>query len=163
MIKGAAALLLLAALGVAPAGPSTTVDLGTEAAAHRLTPDTIAWDLGPDPAGKSKQLGAAPAGGLVAGATGLTGGTVIPLTYDPAGLSPALKAKYPNLASLGALHVSARRRPAAARSGGGRGDPERHARRRHRAADAGRHRRRLRPTLGGAGHTAFTRRALMGC
>jgi pullulanase len=107
MIKGAAALLLLAALGVAPAGPSTTIDLGTEAAAHRLTPDTIAWDLGPDPAGKSKQLGAAPAGGLVAGATGLTGGTVIPLTYDPAGLSPALKAKYPNLASLGALHVSA--------------------------------------------------------
>jgi len=107
MIKGAAALLLLAALGVAPASPSTTVGLGTDAAAHWLTPDTIAWDLGPDPAGKTYQLGAAPAGGLVAGATGFTGGTVIPLTYDPAGLSPALKAKYPNLASLDALHVSA--------------------------------------------------------
>jgi pullulanase len=78
-----------------------------DSAAHWLTPDTIAWDLGPDPAGHTYQLGAAPDGGLIAGATGFTGGTIVPLTYDPAGLSPALKAKYPHLASLGALHVPA--------------------------------------------------------
>jgi pullulanase len=73
--------------------------------AYWLTPDTIAWPLGTDPAQQTYQLGAAPDGGLSAAVTGLTGGSVIPLTYDPAGLSARLKAKYPHLASLGVLHL----------------------------------------------------------
>lgn len=82
--------------------------------AHWLTPDVIAWDLGANPAGSTYQLAAAPDGGLGAGATGITGGTVIPLTYDPDGLPAALKAKYPNLAGLDVLRVPA---AAAARAG----------------------------------------------
>ena len=78
-----------------------------DSSAHWLTPDTIAWDLGPAPAGRTYQLGAAPSGGLIAGPAGFTGGTVYPLSYDPGGLSPALRAKYPHLAGLGVLHVSA--------------------------------------------------------
>ena len=73
--------------------------------AHWLAPDTIAWNLGPDPAGHSYQLAAAPAGGLVVDANGITGGTTIPLTWDPAGLSADLRARYPYLAGLGALRV----------------------------------------------------------
>jgi pullulanase len=126
MIRGAAVLLLLGVLGLTPAA-SATVAASTfspdgktlsgyagqpgpslrDSGAHWLTPDTIAWDLGPRPADRTYQLAAAPDGGLVADATGLTGGTVVPLTYDPAGLSAELKAKYPHLAGLGALHVKA--------------------------------------------------------
>jgi len=73
--------------------------------AHWLTPDLIAWDLGPAPADHTYQLAAAPEGGLAVGDSGLTGGTVIPLTYRPEGLPAALKARYPHLASLGALRV----------------------------------------------------------
>ena len=73
--------------------------------AHWLTPDIIAWNLGTDPAAHTFQLATAPNGGLTAGPNGLTGGTVIPLTYDPAGLPAALRAKYPHLAALGALRV----------------------------------------------------------
>jgi pullulanase len=75
--------------------------------AHWLTPQIIAWDLGADPAHSTYQLAAAPDGGLSAEATGITGGTLIPLTYDPAGLPAALKAKYPNLAGLDVLRVPA--------------------------------------------------------
>ncbi|WP_434597918.1 pullulanase-type alpha-1,6-glucosidase [Streptomyces sp. A5-4] len=74
-------------------------------AAHWLTDDLIAWDLGDDPAAGTYQLAAAPDGGLAAGGTGITGGTVIPLTRDPAGLPTALKKKYPHLAKLGALRL----------------------------------------------------------
>jgi len=73
--------------------------------AYWLTPEIIAWNLGANPAAQTYQLGAAPDGGLTAEATGLAGGTVIPLTYDPAGLPSTLKAKYPHLASLGVLRV----------------------------------------------------------
>ncbi|MFD0256931.1 pullulanase-type alpha-1,6-glucosidase [Kitasatospora indigofera] len=71
-----------------------------------LTPDTIAWDLG-DNAGAAKtfQLATAPDGGLTAAGSGITGGTSIPLIRDPKGLPAALKAKYPHLARLTALHV----------------------------------------------------------
>jgi len=128
MIRRAATFLLLAALALVPAaaahpaaagpsdvgfaqpwnaiGPTTAGGLG-DSSAHWLSPDTIAWDLGDQPAERTYQLGAAPAGGLVAGPGGLTGGTVFPLSYDPAGLPADLKAKYPHLASLGALHVTA--------------------------------------------------------
>ncbi len=73
--------------------------------AHWLTPEIIAWDLGPNPAGSTYQLASSPDGDLGAGARGISGGTVVPLTYDPAGLPAALKAKYPNLAGLDVLRV----------------------------------------------------------
>ncbi|MEU3733892.1 pullulanase-type alpha-1,6-glucosidase [Streptomyces sp. NPDC033538] len=76
-------------------------------AAYWLTPDLIAWDLGSDPAGRTYQLAAAPDGGLAAAGTGITGGSSVPLTYDPHGLPAHLKAKYPHLAELGALRVPA--------------------------------------------------------
>ena len=75
--------------------------------AHWLTPEIIAWNLGPNPGDRTYQLAAAPDGGLIAGPDGITGGTVIPLTYDPAGLPSALKAKYPHLAALDVLRVPA--------------------------------------------------------
>ncbi|MFE2914958.1 hypothetical protein ACFXI0_29365 [Kitasatospora indigofera] len=50
-------------------------------------------------------MATAPDGGLTAAGSGITGGTSIPLTRDPEGLPAALKAKYPHLARLTALHV----------------------------------------------------------
>lgn len=73
--------------------------------AHWLTPDTIAWNLGGEPAEHTYQLAAAPTGGLSAGPTGIAGGAVIPLSYDPDGLSAELKARFPHLAALGVLRV----------------------------------------------------------
>ncbi|GAA2954903.1 pullulanase-type alpha-1,6-glucosidase [Streptomyces enissocaesilis] len=74
-------------------------------AAHWLTDGLIAWDLGDKPADRTYHLAAAPDGGLAAGGTGITGGTVIPLTYDPDGLPASLKTQYPHLAKLGALRL----------------------------------------------------------
>ena len=85
-----------------PAKPSLV-----KAQAYWLSTGYIAWDLGADPAGQSYQLAASGDGGLAAGGTGLTGGTTVPLSYDPAGLPAALKAKFPDLAGLGALRVPA--------------------------------------------------------
>lgn len=76
--------------------------------AYWLSRDYIAWDLGPDPAHHTYQLAAAPDGGLAAGGTSITGGTTIPLTYDPAGLPKSLKAARPDLAGLGALRLPPR-------------------------------------------------------
>ncbi|MFI6513534.1 pullulanase-type alpha-1,6-glucosidase [Streptosporangium sp. NPDC050855] len=75
--------------------------------AHWLTPQIIAWNPGGDLTGQTYQLAAAADGGLTAGATGIGGGTVVPLTHDPAGLPPALKAKFPHLASLAAFRIPA--------------------------------------------------------
>ncbi|MEU2117628.1 pullulanase-type alpha-1,6-glucosidase [Streptomyces sp. NPDC016459] len=76
-------------------------------AGHWLTPDLIAWDTTAHPSGTTYQLATAPDGGLAAGGTGISGGTSIPLRYDPTGLPQALKEKYPHLARLGALRVPA--------------------------------------------------------
>ncbi|KUH38122.1 pullulanase-type alpha-1,6-glucosidase [Streptomyces kanasensis] len=70
-----------------------------------LAPDLIAWDTTGHPAGTTYQLATAPDGGLAADGTGISGGTTIPLQYDPKGLPQALKATYPHLAKLGALRV----------------------------------------------------------
>jgi len=75
--------------------------------AYWLTPEIIAWNLGANPADRTYQLAASPEGELSADANGISGGTVIPLTYDPAGLPSALKAKYPDLAALDVLRVPA--------------------------------------------------------
>ncbi len=54
---------------------------------------------------QSYRLYAAPAGGLTPTPTDITGGTSLPLTYDPAGLPAAVKAKFPAQAALGALRL----------------------------------------------------------
>jgi len=73
-----------------------------------LTPDLIAWDVGSRPETRTYQLAAAPGGGLAAGGTGITGGTVIPLVRDPKGLPQHMRKQYPHLADLGALRVPAK-------------------------------------------------------
>ena len=50
-------------------------------------------------------------------ATGITGGESIALTYDSAGFSDAIKAKFPNLASYGVIEIGG------GRSGKGTGHP----------------------------------------
>ncbi|MGW0600203.1 pullulanase-type alpha-1,6-glucosidase [Streptomyces sp. NPDC002776] len=72
-----------------------------------LAPDLIAWDASDSPAGTTYQLATAPDGGLAAAGTGITGGTTIPLRYDPEGLPKSVQARYPHLAKLGALRVPA--------------------------------------------------------
>ncbi|MEI5035160.1 hypothetical protein RB201_28185 [Streptomyces sp. S1A(2023)] len=75
--------------------------------AYWLAPDLIAWGLGTRPQQSTYQLAAAPEGGLAAGGTGITGGTVIPLTRDPQGLPQNVREQYPHLSGLGALRVPA--------------------------------------------------------
>ncbi|PYQ08977.1 MAG: DUF3372 domain-containing protein, partial [Acidobacteria bacterium] len=81
----------------------------TRARAHFLTRDTLAWNVGSAAATASFKLHYAAAGGLGLSASGVTGGTDIPLTYDPAGLSADLKARFPHLASYSAFKVPADR------------------------------------------------------
>ncbi|HSV86659.1 MAG TPA: pullulanase-type alpha-1,6-glucosidase [Levilinea sp.] len=65
---------------------------------------TIAW-AGAAEAGNIYRLYYAPEGGLAATASGITGGEYITLLRDPAGLSGAVKAKFPHLAALPALKI----------------------------------------------------------
>jgi pullulanase len=48
-----------------------------------------------------------PTGAITLGDEDLVGGQTIDLTYDPAGLSDAIKAKFPHLAAYGALKIGA--------------------------------------------------------
>ncbi|MFL6145390.1 MAG: pullulanase-type alpha-1,6-glucosidase [Labedaea sp.] len=90
-----------------------TVDAGVappnlrEQRAQWLTRDLLAWDLPANTAGWTFRLFHAPAGGLLAGSGGVSGGDWLPLTQDPAGLPPVLRQKYPHLASYEALRVPA--------------------------------------------------------
>jgi pullulanase len=80
-----------------------------KARAHWLSADTVAWNLpgvGPD---WTVLLHSAPDGGLALGPQGVSGGTAIPLTHDPAGLSDTLKTAFPHLAGYAAFHVPADR------------------------------------------------------
>ncbi|HEX9982710.1 MAG TPA: pullulanase-type alpha-1,6-glucosidase [Thermoanaerobaculia bacterium] len=76
-----------------------------KAQAHWVTADTIAWNV---PATSAVTLHYAANGGLELGDS-VEGGTDIPLTYDPAGLSAATKAKFPHLANLPAFRIPAAR------------------------------------------------------
>src|SRR5919197_2947630 len=78
---------------------------GAKARAHWVCADTIAWPPGPDTPGLTFALHHAPTGGLRLGASGVEGGRRIPLTYDPAGLSAALKARFPHLSGYAALRL----------------------------------------------------------
>jgi pullulanase-type alpha-1,6-glucosidase len=75
------------------------------ARAHWLSADTIAWSPGAVQPGWTVTLHYAVDGGLVLGTGGVSGGTAIPLTWDPAGLSAPLRAAFPHLAAYAAFHV----------------------------------------------------------
>jgi pullulanase len=81
------------------------------ARAQWLSADTVAWGLASANAGGTAMLHYAPDGGLVLGAGGVSGGTTIPLTYDPAGLSPAQRALFPQLAGYAAFKLPPGRLP----------------------------------------------------
>lgn len=77
-----------------------------KARAHWIDEDTIAWN--PDGAAtNSYRLFFSPNAGLALGLTGITGGSSITLTYDPAGLTAEQKARFPHLASFAALKIGA--------------------------------------------------------
>ncbi len=79
------------------------------ARAHWLTPDTLAWEPAVDtvPADGTWRLHADPTGAMRLTDTGIQGGTAFTLTRDPAGLSDALKERFPHLASAVVLKVPA--------------------------------------------------------
>lgn len=79
----------------------------TKAQAYWLSADTIAWNV---PADTAVTLFADPDGALALGGTGvIAGGNTKSwtLTNDPAGLSTALRAKFPHLANLPAFRLPA--------------------------------------------------------
>lgn len=65
--------------------------------AHWLTADTLVWDVEHQP-GMQYALHYAPQGGLSIDNGKLVGGATLPLRYEPAELSTALKVKFPHLA-----------------------------------------------------------------
>ncbi len=79
------------------------------AQAYWVTADTIAWNPGAVSAAWNVSLHYATDGGLGLEAGGVTGGTTIPLTWDPAGLSAAVRDKFPQIAGFLAFHVPAAR------------------------------------------------------
>jgi pullulanase len=77
--------------------------------AYWVTADTIAWNPGAVSSSWNVSLHYDPNGALTLDPSGVTGGTSIPLTWDPAGLSAAVKAKFPQIAGFLAFHVPASR------------------------------------------------------
>ncbi|MES1244068.1 MAG: pullulanase-type alpha-1,6-glucosidase [Acidobacteriota bacterium] len=84
----------------------------TRAQAYWVTEDTIAWKPGAVQADWSVALHYDEDGGLALGpdgSTGVVGGTAIPLTWDPAGLSAEVLEKFPHLAQYLAFKLPANR------------------------------------------------------
>lgn len=77
-----------------------------QAQAHWVSRDTIAWNA-PLGAGISYQLHYADTASLEVEDNAITGGAVLELTVNPDGLSPAVTDKFPHLAGLTALQISA--------------------------------------------------------
>lgn len=74
--------------------------------AYWLTADTFAWNPASLPEGALVHLHHSATAGLGLDATGVTGGESLALVHDPAGLSAALKAKFPHLASYAAFKIA---------------------------------------------------------
>jgi pullulanase len=77
------------------------------AKAHWVTRDTIAWNPGPVLPGETFALHWSADGSLELGDDGVSGGSSLALTYDPAGLPAAVTAKFPHLAGLAAFKIAA--------------------------------------------------------
>ena len=75
----------------------------TKARAHWLAQGTLAWP-GADPA-DTYRLYTAANGGMTTNQTDVLGGSFVPLTVDGGGLSAALRAKFPHLASATSLSL----------------------------------------------------------
>jgi pullulanase len=88
----------------------------SKAQAYWLSADTIAWNV---PTDTAVSLFADPAGALTLDGPGIVGGADTrswTLVHDPAGLSPALRAKFPHLANLAVFKLPADAVAAAANS-----------------------------------------------
>ncbi len=84
-------------------GRGVDADL-TKAQAQWVTRDTVLWKAeSPDTLSYSLLWSAD--GGITAGAAGAVGGRTIRLSYDPAGMTPELAAKWPHLAGYQAFKV----------------------------------------------------------
>jgi pullulanase len=79
------------------------------AQAYWVTEDTIAWKPGSVQNDWSVALHYDADGGLSLASEGVTGGTAIPLTWDPAGLSAAVLEKFPHLSGYSAFKLPADR------------------------------------------------------
>ncbi len=88
------------------AGGGASVGNIDQQRAYWVSEDTIAWAAATDPA-NSYFLHSAPEGGLQATETGVTGGSALSLTLDPAGLPQDARDKFPHLADLPALKIAA--------------------------------------------------------
>ncbi len=78
----------------------------TKQQAHWVSRDTIAWAAATTGA-NTYTLHYDANAGLALEDAGVTGGQTLALTYDPAGLGDAIKAKFPQLAGYGALKIAA--------------------------------------------------------
>jgi pullulanase-type alpha-1,6-glucosidase len=83
-----------------------------EQRAQWLERDLVALDLPEDAGGWTFRLHHAPDGGLVTTPDGVTGGSELPLTLDPAGLPAEIRQRYPHLSAYEALRVGAADVPA---------------------------------------------------
>ena len=79
------------------------------ARAHWVAPDTLAWtpQVEPVPAGAVFRLHYEPSGAMRLTNTGIQGGTAFTLTQDAAGLSNAVKERFPHLSNALALKIPA--------------------------------------------------------
>jgi pullulanase len=86
---------------------ASTPDL-TQAKAHWVTADTIAWDIGDIPVdGTAFKLFYSPEATLEGNETGFAGGDSIDLTYNPDGLSADVLGRFPHLEGYAAFTISA--------------------------------------------------------
>jgi pullulanase-type alpha-1,6-glucosidase len=92
--------VLTVTTGAAQAPPDLS-----QARAHWLERDLIAWDLPTAAEQWTFRLHYAPEGGLGVDAEAITGGQSVPLTLDPDGLPPDVREQYPHLASYEALRL----------------------------------------------------------
>jgi pullulanase len=88
--------------------PRSKSNIG-HAQAYWVAADTIAWNPGAASSSWDVTLHYDADGGLALDPEGVTGGTGIPLTRDPAGLSAAVKEKFPHIAGYSAFCVPANR------------------------------------------------------
>ncbi|ATB43774.1 Neopullulanase / Maltodextrin glucosidase [Cystobacter fuscus] len=79
------------------------------ARAYWVSGELLAWNAtgtDPLPQGATFRLHHDPTGAMTLGATGISGGSVLPLSIEPAGLPPHIAEKYPHLKGLTVLRIA---------------------------------------------------------